>query len=509
MFEAAELGTTVSKDEYKARMPDLRASLLAAQQILRHSAEFPVIVILAGLETAGRSETANLLNQWMDPRGIETRAWRAPTDEEEQRPPFWRFWRALPPKGRVGLFLNGWYESPVRDRVERRCGKRAFDGRLERVAAFERTLVDDGAVIVKFWLHIDARTQRARLKAFAKDPLRRWRATKQERRSLRLHPRILEAAEQAIRRTSTEQAPWHIVEGTASEYRNLVVASRIRDAIHDGLKRAMQRSRRVATPRSGAAAEVNDPIATTLDSAAVAHSVLGALDLSHSLEKKRFRVALERQQGRLYQLQRRAFDRGLSTVAVFEGWDAAGKGGAIRRVAGALDARDYRVIPVAAPTEEERAQHYLWRFWRHLPRAGHVVIFDRSWYGRVLVERVEGLATAETWGRAYTEINEFEDRLVDHGILLLKFWIHISKDEQLKRFQDRRKTSHKQWKITDEDWRNRRKWEDYERAVNEMVARTSTRRAPWVLIEGNDKNFARVKVIRTFGDRLARVLKRS
>ena len=473
MFEAAELGTTVGRDEYKARMPILRASLLAAQQTLRHAAEFPVIVILAGLETAGRSETANLLNQWMDPRWVETRAWRAPSDEEEERPRFWRFWRALPAKGRVGLFLNAWYERPVRDRVERRCGKRAFDGRLDCIAAFERTLTDDGVVIVKFWLHIDARTQRARLKAFERDPLKRWRATKQEWRSLRLHPRILVSAERAIRRTGTEQAPWHIVEGTAAEYRDLVVATRIRDAIHDGLKRAMQRSRSAASPRADATARAIDPVATTLDRTAVEHSVLASLDLTQTLEKKRFRVGLERQQGRLHQLHRKALGRGISTVAVFEGWDAAGKGGAIRRLTAALDARDYQVIPVAAPSDEERAQHYLWRFWRHLPRAGHAAIFDRSWYGRVLVERVERLASAETWGRAYAEINEFEDRLVDHGTLILKFWIHISKDEQLKHFRDRQRTLHKRWKITDDDWRNRRKWDDYERAVNDMVARTS------------------------------------
>jgi polyphosphate kinase 2 (PPK2 family) len=201
-------------------------------------------------------------------------------------------------------------------------------------------------------------------------------------------------------------------------------------------------------------------------------------------------------------LQRRAGKRGVSTILVFEGWDAAGKGGAIRRVTGSLDARDYQVIPIAAPNDEERAHHYLWRFWRHLSRAGRLTIFDRSWYGRVLVERVEGFATEAEYMRGYGEIDHFEEQLVTDGILLLKFWIHISKAEQLKRFRDRSRTSYKQWKITDEDWRNRKRWDDYTVAVNDMVARTSTKIAPWTLVEGNDKNFARIKVLRTLADRL-------
>jgi AMP-polyphosphate phosphotransferase len=230
--------------------------------------------------------------------------------------------------------------------------------------------------------------------------------------------------------------------------------------------------------------------------------VLDNLDLSRQLSDARFKTRLAEQQSRLNQLQRRARQRDVSTIAVFEGWDASGKGGAIRRVTGALDARDYDVIPVAAPTEEERAHHYLWRFWRHLSRAGRLTIFDRSWYGRVLVERVEGFAREDEYMRAYGEINQFEEQLVAHGILMVKFWLHVSKEEQLRRFRDRTRTSYKKWKIGDEDWRNRARWTDYTIAVNDMVARTSTRIAPWALIEGNDKNFARVKVLTTLADRL-------
>ena len=276
---------------------------------------------------------------------------------------------------------------------------------------------------------------------------------------------------------------------------------KVRDAILEGVRDAVTRAT-LAGAASKKSSVRRPPKSDRFD------SVLNTLDLTNTLDKKRFQVQLEKQQGRLNQLQRQARDRSVSTIAVFEGWDAAGKGGAIRRVAAALDAREYQVIPIAAPTDEELAHHYLWRFWRHLSRAGRVTVFDRSWYGRVLVERVEGLATPEEYRRAYGEINHFEEQLVDHGIVLTKFWLHISKAEQLARFRDRKRTPHKSWKITDEDWRNRRKWDDYELAVNEMVARTSTRRAPWVLVEANDKNFARIKVIRTLANRIERALKR-
>ena len=217
---------------------------------------------------------------------------------------------------------------------------------------------------------------------------------------------------------------------------------------------------------------------------------------------------LERCQGRLNRLQRKAAAQGVSTVMVFEGWDAAGKGGAVRRMTSALDARNYQVIPIAAPTDEERAHHYLWRFWRHLSRAGRITIFDRSWYGRVLVERVEGFATEREWTRAYSEINQFEDLLVAHGIVLVKYWLHITPEEQLRRFRERERVRWKRWKITDEDWRNREKWPAYDLAVNEMIERTSTRTAPWTIVEANDKNYARIKVLKTACDRLAAAVER-
>ena len=501
MLESIALRSSMSKEEYKKRLPSLRESLLRVQQDLRTAARSPALILLAGVDSAGRSESANLLNQWMDPRWITTRAWREPSDEERERPEFWRYWRSLPSRGRVGLLLNAWYGPAVRDRIERRCGKTAFASRLDQIAIFEKALADDGAIILKFFLYLDAKSQRKRLKALKKNPLTRWRVTEKEWRALRGHDRVTSAAEEAIRRTSTDAAPWHVVEGVDANYRNFMVGTLIHDALREGMDRASASRSRPAVARrlrkSGHGAGTGSR-----------EGVLGSLDMTQSIEKKLFRYKLEKQQGRLNRLQRRARERGTSMVAVFEGWDAAGKGSALRRVTGALDARDYHVIPIAAPTDEERAHHYLWRFWRHLSRAGELTIFDRSWYGRVLVERVEGFATLEEYQRAFAEINHFEKQLVDRGIVLVKFWLHITKDEQLRRFRERQRTAHKRWKITDEDWRNRRRWNDYERAVTEMVARTSTRRVPWVLVEANDKYFARIKVLRTLAARLQRVLKR-
>ena len=497
MFEAAEVGRKLSKSDYKAQVPRLRWELLDAQQQLR-KAPFPVIVLFAGVDTAGKGETVNLLNEWMDPRWIVTRGYTDPSGEERERPRLWRYWRDLPPRGRIALFLSAWYSSPIRHRVARRISAAEFDALLDQVTAFERALADDGAVILKFWMHLSKAAQKKRLASFEKDPLQRWRVTKEQWRHWRMFDRFVAAADRAIRRTSTDQAPWHIVEGEDEHYRTIVVGAELRDAIRRGLERAHEGRkplRATTKTRQGRPASAIDRVARQFN-------VLDNLDLSRQLSDKRFKTRLAEEQSRLNLLQRRARQQGVSTIAVFEGWDASGKGGAIRRVTGALDARDYDVIPVAAPTEEERAHHYLWRFWRHLSRAGRLTIFDRSWYGRVLVERVEGFAREAEYMRAYGEINHFEEQFVAHGILVVKFWLHVSKDEQLRRFRDRTRTSYKKWKIGDEDWRNRARWADYTIAVNDMVARTSTRIAPWTLIEGNDKNFARVKVLTTLADRM-------
>ena len=356
-------------------------------------------------------------------------------------------------------------------------------------------------------MHLERDTQHARLKALERDPLTRWRVTAEQWRQARSYDELVEAEAMAVRLTDASQAPWTLVDGSDERHRSLVVARTIRDRVTRRLDEEEPGRRPRRADRGGQSAagrgEASDDHARREGRHRTA---LAALDMSRTIGKAAYEVALAQAQGRLNLLHRKARRRGLSTILVFEGWDAAGKGGAIRRVASALDAREYQVIPVAAPTDEERAQHYLWRFWRQLSRAGRLTVFDRSWYGRVLVERVEGFAEDAEWQRAYDEINDFEAQLVAHGIVLVKYWVHISKDEQLRRFKQRERLAHKRWKLTDEDWRNRKQWKAYELAVDDMVARTSPRHAPWTLIEGDDKNHARLKVLRTLGDRLAKAL---
>jgi polyphosphate:AMP phosphotransferase len=462
------------------------------------TAKFPVIVMFAGVDGAGKGETVNLLNEWMDPRWIVTRAYGEPSEEERERPEYWRYWRDLPRKGRIGLFLSAWYSRPVVNRAYGRIRASELDKQHDRIAAFERTLTSDGAVILKFWMHLGKKAQRQRLELLEKDPLTRWRVTKLQWQHWKMYDKFVATGERVVRKTSTVEAPWIIVEGVDEGFRSLTVATAIRDTVRDAIAR--QNPAPVKASPSRVASSATKPAGPT---------ILSSLDTRQKVLKKDFGDRLEKLQGRLNLLQRKAQAKDISTIVVFEGWDAAGKGGAIRRITRALDARSYQVIPIAAPTDEERAQHYLWRFWRHLSRAGRLTIFDRSWYGRVLVERVEGFASAHEWRRAYSEIGEFEDQLVEHGIVLVKYWIHITQDEQHRRFKERQRQKYKQWKLTAEDWRNRAKWADYERAVNEMVERTSTGAAPWTVVEGNDKYFARLKVLKTLCDSLSDAIERA
>ena len=516
MFRTAELGQKVSKSEFNQREPLLRQALLEAQANLRVNSDFPVIILFAGVDGGGKGDTVNVLNEWMDPRWLVTRAYDEPSDEERDRPEYWRFWRDLPPKGRIGLFLSSWYSQPILRRVHDKDSQAIFDDRLDRILAFEKALADDGALILKFWMHLSQDEQKRRLKKLEKDSLTSWRVTQQDWDHWHIYDRFEAAAERTIMRTSTGTAPWTIVEGVDPNYRSLTVGGIIRDEINRHIDNVHKKKLLLEAQHKIDEIEKQQAAAGTStgegdESAGViapltGATVLSSLDMSLHLTKPEYKKQLKECQARLNQLHRKALKKKLSTILLFEGPDAAGKGGAIRRVTAALDARHYQVLPIAAPTDEERAQHYLWRFWRHLSRAGRINIFDRSWYGRVLVERVEGFASEAEWKRAYAEINEFEEELTDHGILLLKYWVHISKDEQLARFKLREETPHKRWKLTEEDWRNRERWDDYDWAVNDIVEHTSTHSAPWVLVEGNDKRYSRIKVISAFCDRLEAML---
>jgi polyphosphate:AMP phosphotransferase len=497
VFQEAELGHRVDKRTFDREAAPLRLALLAAQQRLREEARTSVVLVVGGVEGAGKSETVARLNAWMDPRHIETNGFRPPTDEERQRPPMWRFWRVLPPKGRIGVFFGSWYTDPIVEAVEgprRKRARAALDGRLDDILRFERMLADEGVLVLKYWLHLSKAAQKARLEALARDPRTRWRVTRQDRDRLASYDAFVATSERALRRTSRGHAPWIIIEGTDARYRDLAVGRSLLEALE---------ARTGREPASGRPARRRLPVgAPDVDR----RTVLSALDLSSALPDGRYEAALERWQARLGTLLRDRAFRTRAAVLVFEGVDAAGKGGAIRRVTAATDMRWVKIVPVAAPSDEERARPYLWRFWRHLPPHGTVTIFDRSWYGRVLVERVEGFADPEHWERAYGEINDFEDALVRHGTVVVKLWLHISRAEQLRRFRERARTDYKQYKITAEDWRNRRKWPQYEQAVCDMVERTSTRVAPWTLVAAEDKRWARVEVVKTVVRRIEAAL---
>jgi polyphosphate:AMP phosphotransferase len=517
MFEIAEVGRTVSRKDFKKAAPLVRQELLELQQRLLKEKGFRTILVFAGVDGAGKSDSVALLNQWMDARWLSTCAYDEPTNSEKDRPEFWRYWRDLPPRGRIGMFLSAWYSQPVLDRVYGAIDDSAFLKHLERILAFETALAEEGALIVKFWMHLSHEEQEKRLKSLEDDPLALARVSEKDWAHWRIYDRFIEAAEQVVARTNIGKASWTIVEGADPNYRSLKVTSTLLDALHrkfdaspvsnTDVEAAVEKSTKMKKESKKNVSNADVEIAGGLPSSDL--TILNKLDMKKSVEKSAYETELKELQSRLYNLHLLARDRGISSILLFEGPDAAGKGGAIRRVTAALQPRNYQVHGIAAPTEDELAQHYLWRFWRNLSRAGRITVFDRSWYGRVLVERVEGFASDGAWRRAYAEINDFESQLCEHGIVLLKYWIHITKDEQLKRFKQREKTAYKSWKLTDEDWRNRERWHDYELAVHDMVQYTSTGQAPWILIEGNDKRYARLKVLRSFCERLAASLDES
>ncbi len=493
MFEIAELDHTISKADYIAQEAELRVQLLTVQQQLK-SCDFPVIILISGVDGGGKGDVINLLNEWMDPRYIRTFAFGTPSDEEKERPKFWRFWRTLPPKGSIGINVGSWYSDPLSQRVYGLINDATLQIQLMQIRQLEQLLIDDGALIIKCWLHLKKDEQKKRLKALEKDPETSWQVTERDKKHLKMYDDFLTVAERVLTDTSTGDAPWLIVDGFDIRYSSLTVGKHIFNRIQKQIKkRAAEKS--LVIP-----AEPSHTLPV------MQQNVLDSLDLSLTLDKKSYNQELSFYQGRLNKLARLAHEQKRSTILVFEGWDAAGKGGAIRRLTHAVDARAYQIIPIAAPTDEEKQHHYLWRFWRHIPRAGFLTIYDRSWYGRLLVERVEGFASEQEWQRSYSEIVNFEEALTAHGILVLKFWLHIDKDEQLARFKAREQIPYKQYKITEEDYRNRDKWDDYQLAVNEMVTRTSTQNTPWILVEANDKKYARIKIIKLFCEKLEKAL---
>ena len=491
-FETLEASTPIKNKAFNEQALALRQKLLAAQLALP-ALGYPVIIVVAGLDGAGKGSVVQRLNEWMDPRGIESHAFWESSDEEDSRPFYWRFWRKLPDKGKIGIFFGSWYSSLIGKKFRGKSKSKEFSRQCQKIQGFEKMLSEDGALIIKLWFHISRETQYLQLCQDAPKKQQNLRVPVDARQSREDYNKTLSAAHRLIQETDSSYSPWHLINAENNNYRDLAAGKAILCAL---LSHAT--AKEFSTEKAG----------NIKGEEHAAPTLLSTVDLSQTLSSSLYKKELHKYQARLQDLAWQFHASGRSVVAVFEGWDAAGKGSALRRVTGAFDPRLYKVVQFAAPTDEERRHHYLWRFWRHLERDGHSTFFDRSWYGRVLVERVEKFARPEEWQRAYHEINQFEQQLSNHGAVVLKFWLHISPQEQLSRFKQRKLEPHKQHKITAEDWRNRNKWADYEQAINEMVSRTNTDNAPWTLVAGNNKRYARIQILETFCRKMEEALDR-
>lgn len=530
MFSYAESDPVIDEARAKAQEKRLRTDLLKAQYQRLHQAKRTLLVVISGLDGAGKGASVCLLNEWMDARHIRTLAFSDPGPEEEVRPYFWRYWQELPPKGNVGIVFGSWYHDLLKEAARKKPDMQRIETLAEDIRDFESTLAHNGVQILKLWYHLSAEAQRTRVDQLLSDPDTAWQVAPEDIKVRKKFARLRNAGALAISLTDKEHAPWHIVPAADRRLRTLRTGELVRDALRAPLRRRgpaaeaagstkdEHRVERhltlVGEPGTGGSA-MAAPVAGGLslrdpDVGAVAlgdpadtrgampgfHIVrLEDLDYQARLADDEYDHLLEEWQGRLARAVRHRRFNTLPLVLLFEGQDAAGKGGTIRRVTHAIDARQFRAIPISAPTPEELARPYLWRFWRDLPQPGRIVIFDRSWYGRVLVERVEKLTPPDDWQRAYTEINQFEAQLRDSGTLVLKFWLAITRDEQLERFQERESSPFKAFKLTPEDWRNRKKWDAYTAAANEMFMRTSTRDHPWHVVSANDKKHARIAVL--------------
>lgn len=484
MLDTVDPGIKMDKKDFE-RLRGEKEIRLGELQRQAHECGLPILLVFEGWNGAGKGVQINALLQNLDPRGFKVHTVSRPNSEETSRPFLWRFWTKLPPKGRIAIYDRSWYHQTTQDRVEERISRGEAELAYHDIQSFERQLVDDGYLILKFFLHISAKEQKKRLRRVENDPEQRWRVTGEDWREHQLYAQYGDSFEEMFRQTDTAFAPWHVIEAEDKRFARM----KIMDICNIAIARRLEELRRL-----GELAKTAEPYVETVP---FQSAVLRDADLSRTCAKKDYEKKISSLQKRLRDLQYQAFRQGVPLVVAFEGWDAAGKGGTIKRLTSSLDPRGYYVVPVSSPSEDEKQFHYLWRFWRHMPADGIVAIFDRSWYGRVLVERVEGFAREAEWRRAYREINEMEEHLTNHGVVLVKCWLHIDKDEQLKRFKEREADPNKQWKITDEDWRNREKWDDYEQAIQEMFFRTSTRTAPWTVIESNCKYFARIKTLET------------
>ena len=494
MLEKIDLSKKVDKKTYRRVMDEAEEKLGLLQRECK-DAGIPVILVFEGMGAAGKGVQINRLIQALDPRGFDVYACDRPTEDEQMRPFLWRYWTKTPAKGRIAVFDRSWYRSVQVDRFDGLTREDKLGDAYQDILSFEKQLCDDGTVIMKFFLYIDKDEQKKRFKKLEGSKETSWRVTEEDWNRNKDFDRYLKMNEEMLEKTDTDYAPWVIIEAVDKDYAALKIVSTVMDRLEYELEHRRPEDGKQAQRQESKTRE------------RFKNGVLSGIDLSKSLTEEEYKTRLKKLQKRLAELHSELYRLRIPVVIGFEGWDAGGKGGAIKRLTSNLDPRGYRVNPTAAPNDIEKVHHYLWRFWNSVPKAGHIAIFDRTWYGRVMVERIEGFCSEAEWRRAYQEINEMESHMANAGAVVLKFWLHIDKDEQERRFRERQANPAKQWKITEEDWRNREKWDQYEEAVNEMLIRTSTTYAPWIVVEGNDKRYARVKVLQTVVDALEKKIK--
>ena len=463
----------VLSDEIKK----LESQLLGQQQLLMKE-KMPVIVLIEGWAAAGKGTLIKELISELDPRFYNVVSPVVLPEADERFPFLYQYMKAIPVNGKVTFLDSGWMENVVRKYLRHEITKEEYRSRVRQVNEFERQLRDGGYIILKLFLHIEKRKQYERLYRLAEDPKTEWRVNREDLMQQKEYKRFLEAYDDFMEKTGSTIG-WQILDG-----------SHHKTAVRDALRLLVQRIDHAVNDGryEGVTFQEEFPLKEM--------PKLSEVDLSPTIDDESYKKELKKLQSRISELHNIIYRKKIPVILCYEGWDAAGKGGNIRRLTYALDPRGFDVHPIASPLPHELNRHYLWRFWTKLPKTGHICIFDRTWYGRVMVERLEGFCTPNEWHRAYNEINEFERMLTDWGAVVLKFWIHIDQDVQLARFNDRENTPEKQWKITEEDWRNREKWSEYEIAVDELLQKTSTKNAPWYIIESNDKKYARIKTLK-------------
>jgi len=486
MLEKVDLTKTVDEKSFDETLTGYKQRLGVLQRTLRDQ-KIPTIILIEGWNASGITMSTQAIVQSLDPRGFTLHAIDKPTEEEKSRPFLWRFWIRTPPRGRIALFARSWYSRAISEEMQRSSWEKSLEGRAHAINTFERQLTDDGTVIIKIFLHIGREEQKRRLEERERNPLTAWLVTPSIWHVHNQYDTSLPVIDQFIEKTNTEFAPWAVIEATDRRFAILKVYATLVKALEKRVERGKE-----GKSRHGKEKEPVRPKKNPVKRSSAPED---------ACTKDECQQQLNSLQIEMLELHYLLFKRKIPLVIMYEGWDAAGKGGNITRIARYMNPLGYDVIPIAAPDQSEKEHHYLWRFIKNYPRAGHIAIYDRSWYGRVLVERVEGFCSATEWQRAYQEINEMEEEYVrSSGGGIVKFWLEISKEEQLRRFQQRASDPQKIHKITEEDWRNREKWDQYDEAIEEMLARTSTPIAPWTVVESDDKWYARVKALTTVID---------